>query len=94
MKSIEGTPWRLGGQLLLELGEVGYLPVLGELSVGDPIELKSSEIDAIAGRLDLTEVIFTWVPLTRFMTATRSPSPMICSMVQVKSGKLDFRPSR
>ncbi|MER8417970.1 hypothetical protein NKH21_11010 [Mesorhizobium sp. M1329] len=66
--------------------------MLGELSVGDPVELKSSAIDAIAGRLDLTEVIH--LPLTRFMTATRSPSPMICSMVQVKSGKLDFRPSR
>jgi hypothetical protein len=53
LERFEGGCRRLGGQLLLELREVCDFPVLGEFAVSDPVELKSREIDTIAGRLDL-----------------------------------------
>ena len=57
MERFEGGCRRLGGQLLLELREVCDFPVLGELAVSDPVELKSREIDTIAGRLDLPKIV-------------------------------------
>ena len=57
MELLEGGRARRRFELLLERGEIGYLPVLGELSVRYAVDLKGLKVDAMTCWLDLAEVV-------------------------------------